>query len=214
LKTLGRQSVAALAAIFTVVIGPGSGSAWATDRGAGTEGLRSELRTLSTRIEREPRATAYDLEQLQRQLFEQRVDRPNDPGLGELELQLRHERWRADRVIEQRSTAGEALRPDGQDLPTPAYLSIQLDADVHGEQVPIGTGKRLILLQSGLREARAQLDRGRIDAARERTARAEADLLELRSRLADVAPDDPNLIALEAEVTSIKERIDAAGRTR
>jgi hypothetical protein len=215
MKTLGRHSVAALAATFTVVIGTSSGSAWATDlRGAGAEDLRWELRTLSPRIDREPRATAYDLEQLQRRLFELRVDRPNDPALGQLELQLRQERWRADRIIEQRNTARETLHPDRQGSPLPAYLSTRLDADLRGEQVPIGTGRRLIRIQSGLRDAAAQLDRGRIDAARERTAKAEADLLELRSGLADVATGDPNLVALEAELAAIKERIDGTGRAR
>jgi hypothetical protein len=213
MKTLGRHSVAALTAIFTVLIG--TGSAWATDlRGSGAEDLRWELRTLSPRIEGEPRATAYDLEQLQWRLFEQRVDRPNDPALGQLELQLRHERWRADRIIEQRNTARETLRPDRQGSPLPASLSTQLDADLRGKQVPIGTGRRLIRIQSGLRDAAAELDRGRIAAARERTARAAADLLELRSGLADVATDDPNLVALEAELAAIKERIDGTGRAR
>jgi hypothetical protein len=212
-KTLGRQTVAALAATFAVLIG--TGSAWATDlRGAGAEDLRWELRTLSPRIEGEPRATAYDLEQLQWRLFEQRVDRPNDPALGQLELQLRHERWRADRIIEQRNTARETLRPDRQGSPLPASLSTRLDADLRGKQVPIGTGRRLIRIQSGLRDAAAELDRGRIAAARERTARAAADLLELRSGLADVATDDPNLVALEAELAAIKERIDGTGRAR
>ncbi len=149
---------------------------------------------------------------MQRRLSEQRVDRPNDPGLARLELQLRHERWRADRIIEQRSTAGEALRPGSQDLPPPVYLATQLDANIRGEQLPIGTGKRLVLIQRGLRDATSELDRGQIDAARERTAKAEADFLELRSGLADVATGDPNLVALDAELAAIKGRIDAAGR--
>ena len=215
MKTPGRQFVAALAAALTLVILAGSGRARAGDlRGAGTEDLRWELRTLSPRIDREPRATAYDLKQLQRRLFEQRIDRPNDPALAGLELQLRHERWRADRLIEQRSTASGAMLSGRQGLPAPAYLQTPLDADLRGERVPIGTGKRLILIQSGLRDAATQLDRGQINGAREEIAKVGAELLELRSRLADVASGDPNLVALDAELAAIKGRIDDASRAR
>jgi hypothetical protein len=178
-------------------------------RGVRIEGLRSDLYGLRGRVERAPRASVYDLKQLQRRLAEQRVETPRDPRLDRLELRRRQEQWRAERILRQAKLAADraGLEAARGRLAPPDYLRAPTDLDILGTALPIGTGKRFLIVQSGLRDARASLDRGRPEAAAERLARADAELRDLRK----VWADDPNLIALEAESAALKQRIAAAG---
>ena len=73
--------------------------------------------------------------------------------------------------------------------------------------MPIGTGKRFLFVQSGLRAARAALEAGRKGAAAAQLAEAAAGLLALNEKWAG----DPNLVALEAELMGLEERLAAAG---
>src|SRR5687768_8472684 len=86
-------------ALLMLAAGIGQASLAGDLRGARVEGLRSDLRGLRGRIEGAPRASVHDLKQLGRRLAEQRVERPDDPRQGRLELELRHERWRAERIL-------------------------------------------------------------------------------------------------------------------
>ena len=73
--------------------------------------------------------------------------------------------------------------------------------------MPIGTGKRFLFVQTGLRDVRASLDFGRSEAAAEQLAQADAELRELKK----VWASDPNVTALETEVAELKKRIAASG---
>jgi hypothetical protein len=173
-------------------------------RGVRFEDLRGDLRSARRETRWAPRASIYELKQLRRRLAEQRVDTPNDPRLERLELQRRHDLWQAERVLRQARTGLEGAQ--GQ-LAAPAGLRAPTDLDIRGDALPIGTGKRFLFIQSGLRSARAALDRGQVTAAAGHLAGAEGDFRELRAVAAD---DDPNLVALQAEIAALRARIRAA----
>jgi hypothetical protein len=176
-------------------------------RGARVESQRSDLRGLRGRIDDAPRASVYDLKQLERRLAEQRVDRPDDPRQGRLELELRHERWRAERILRQDDLAQVRARlaASRDQLAPPGYRRAPTDLDIRGSALPIGTGKLFLFVQTGLRDVRAALDRGRTRAAAGQLAAAEAGLRALRSAWAG----DPNLLALEAELAELAGRVTA-----
>ena len=178
-------------------------------RGARIEGLRGDLQSLRRRAEQAPRASIFDLKQLQRRLAEQRVDTPDDPRLERLELQRRDAQWQAERVLRQRSGSASRVRLAGarDQLAAPGYLRAPTDLDMRGGALPIGIGKRFLFVQGGLRDARAAIERGHIAAAAGHLAHAERDLLALRA-LASAA--DPNLIALAAEITALRAQLAAA----
>jgi hypothetical protein len=173
-------------------------------RGVRIEGLRSDLYGLRTRLEQAPRATVYDLKQLQRRLSEQRVETPKDPRLDRLELQRRHEQWRAERILRQATLAAAraGLDPIRGQLAPADYLRAPTDLDIHGTALPVGTGKRFLFIQSGLREVRASLDAGRPEVAAEQLAHADSELRDLKK----VWAGDPNLLALEAEIAALRKR--------
>jgi len=178
-------------------------------RGVRIEALRSDLYGLRTRVERAPRASVHDLKQLRRRLAEQRVETPNDPRLERLELQRRHEQWRAERILRQATLAADRARLGmvRHRLPPPDELRAPTDLDLRGTALPIGTGKRFLFVQTGLRAAGASLDVGRPEAAAEQLAHAAAELRDLRK----IWAEDPNLMALEAELAALEKRIDASG---
>jgi hypothetical protein len=199
----GAMVVAALVAMAPVASHAGD------LRGVRIESLRSDLYGLRTRVERAPRASVYDLKQLQRRLAEQRVETPGDPRLGRLALQRRNEQWRAERILRQAALAADRARLGAvrARLAPPDHLRAPTDLDIRGTALPIGTGKRFLFVQTGLRDARASLEVGRPGAAAERLAQADAELRDLKT----VWADDPNLIALEAEIAALKRRIAASG---
>jgi hypothetical protein len=205
---MARHLIAAMVVAALAAVAPAASHAGDL-RGVRIEGLRSDLYGLRTRVERAPRASVYDLKQLQRRLAEQRVETPGDPRLDRLELQRRHEQWRAERILRQaKLTADRARLQAVRDrLAPPDHLRAPTDLDIRGTALPIGTGKRFLFVQTGLRDARAALDVGRPGAAAERLAQADAELRDLK----EVWAGDPNLMALEAEIAALKKRIGASG---
>jgi len=201
-------AVGALAVAALVAVAPEASHAGDL-RGVRIEARRSDLYGLRTRVERAPRASVYDLKQLQRRLAEQRVETPGDPRLDRLELQRRHEQWRAERILRQATLAAEraGLGAVRGRLAPPDDLRAPTDLDIRGMALPIGTGKRFLFVQTGLRDARASLDVGRPEAAAEQLAQADAELRDLKK----VWAGDPNLIALEADIAALKKRIAASG---
>jgi hypothetical protein len=93
-------------------------------------------------------------------------------------------------------------------LAPPAELRAATDLDLRGEALPIGTGKRFLFIQSGLRDARGALDRGQVNAAAGHLAVAESGFRELRAVAGD---SDPNLVALQAEIAALRARIADLG---
>ena len=159
---------------------------------------------------RAPRASLYELKQLQRRLAEQRVETPDDPRLDRLELQRRHDQWQAERALRQASSLASRARlqavPD--QLAPPAALRAPTDLDIRGDALPIGTGKRFLFIQTGLREARAALDRGQLAAAAGHLATAETGFRVLRT---EASAEDPNLVALAAEIAALRAAVGDAG---
>jgi hypothetical protein len=194
-------------ALLMSAAGVGQASLAGDLRGARVEGLRSDLRGLRARIDDAPRASVWDLKQLERRLAEQRIERPHDPRLDRLELQLRDERWRAERSLRQADLAQARARlaASRDQLAPPSYLRAPTDLDIRGRALPIGTGKLFLFLQTGLRDARAALDRGRTGVAAGQLAAVEAGLRTLRSGWTG----DPNLVALEAELAELAGRVTA-----
>jgi hypothetical protein len=195
-------------ALLMLAGGVGQASLAGDLRGARVESLRSDLRGLRGRIEGAPRASLYDLKQLERRLAEQRVERPDDPRQGRLELELRHERWRAERILRQHELAQVRARlaASRDQRAPPGYLRAPTDLDIRGAALPIGTGKLFLFIQSGLRATRAALERGRHGPAAGYLAEAERGFRALRT---GAHADDPALVALAAEIAALRERVDA-----
>jgi hypothetical protein len=205
-----RKRPAAGALVVAGLVAMAPVASYAGDlRGVRIESLRADFYGLRTRVERALRGSVYDLKQLQRRLAEQRVETPGDPRLDRLELQRRHEQWRAERILRQaKLTADRARLQAVRDrLAPPDHLRAPTDLDIRGTALPIGTGKRFLFVQAGLRDARAALDVGRPGAAAEQLAQADAELRDLK----EVWAGDPNLMALEAEIAALKKRIGASG---
>lgn len=178
-------------------------------RGARIESLRGELQSLRRHALRAPRATVHDLKQLQRRLAERRVETPDDPRLDRLELQRRHVQWQAQRALRQgRAAASRARLAEARDqLAMPGYLRPATDLDIRGAALPIGTGKLFLFIQSGLGEARAALDRGQPGVAAGHLQRAESGYRALRD---EARAEDPNLVALEAEISALRAQLASA----
>ena len=196
--------VAVICIALALLCAPAAGNAGDL-RGVRIESLRGDLRSLRGQL---PGASVYDLKQLQRRLDEQRVETPDDPRQGRLELELRHERWRAERILRQDELAqGRARLAASRDqLAPPGYLRAPTDLDIRGAALPIGTGKLFLFIQSGLRATRAALERGRHGPAAGYLAEAERGFRALRT---GAHADDPALVALAAEIAALRERVDA-----
>ncbi len=199
--------MAALVAVLTLTDASLPGATLAGDlRGArsslSTEGFGSALGAVRRRIERAPRASAYDLGRLRRQLWQQRLDAPNDPRWLGLERELEHARWQADRIAWRRALeqARRIARPAEPCLQQPCPTGLGAGAQT------IGIGEQFLLIQRGLREARKRLAGGKFANAGRLLSNAEAGLKRLRTG-PGVTADDPNLVALKAEIESLRQQI-------
>lgn len=171
--------------------------AGAFDRsGARTLELQRDLRSVRSRVERAPRASSFDLENLQRRLHDQRIEQPRDPRLQELEIELRRLRAKAERA---------ARRP----IEKPRYLG--------GAHTPAGAqparpyfGQRLVALQRNLAEIERRLELGDTTAAARLLEAAQNELATLRRAFDSGVAEDPNLIALEDQIRALNEQL--AGR--
>jgi hypothetical protein len=208
-QLLGMRPIARILLALALLSGPAPGHAGDL-RGARIESLRGDLQAVRARSLQAPRASVYDLTQLRRRLAEQRAATPDDPRLERLELERRHDQWQAERALRQgRGRASQALLEDAPErLATPAYLRAPTDLDLRGSALPIGTGKRFLFVQGGLRDARAALERGERGAAAGHLARAESDFGALQT---EASADDPNLVALAAEIAALRQAVGDAG---
>jgi len=208
--TFDRKTVAACWVALALALPCAAPASHAGDlRGARIESLRGDLQSLRRRAERAPRASVFDLKQLQRRLAEQRVEARHDPRLDRLELQRRHAQWQAERALRQgRAAARRARLAEARDqLAVPAYLRGPTGPDIRGAALPIGTGKLFLFIQNGLGEARAALDRGQPGVAAGHLQRAESGYRALRD---EARAEDPNLVALEAEISALRAQLAAA----
>ena len=106
-----RQAGGRLAAAVLVGLAaaPVMGGAAGERLRVGSERLEWQLRGLRTRVEREPRASDYELERARREMTQLRVERSHDPRLLRLEQQIRDPQWRADRAARQDTILPRAI---------------------------------------------------------------------------------------------------------
>jgi hypothetical protein len=200
-----------LIALALLCAGP-SDAGGALDRaGARTFELERDLRTVRPRVERAPRASAYDLERLQRRLHERRIEAPRDPRLQRLEIEARRLRWQADRAARRGTTLGNPPRASAltvrAPIARPSYLG--------GAHAPSGRpaaaldlGRRVVSIQQRLGAIEQRLDRGEVAAAARLLEGARAELAGLRGASNDALADDPNLLALDLQLDALRQRLE------
>jgi hypothetical protein len=200
-----------LIALALLCAGP-SGAAGALDRaGARTFELERDLRTVRPRVERAPRASAYDLERLQRRLHERRIEAPRDPRLQRLEIEARQLRWQADRAARRQTALGNPPRASALTARAP----IEQPRHLGGAPTPPGRrtvaldlGRRVVSIQQRIGAIEQRLDRGEVAAAARLLEGARAELAGLRGPSSDALADDPNLLALDLQLDALRQRLE------
>ena len=193
--------VAVICIALALLCAPAAGNAGDL-RGVQIESLRGDLQSLRRQAGRAPRASVFQLKQLQRRLAEQRALTPDDPRLARLELQRRHAQWAAERAL----ARAQLVRRSRAGLAMPAELRAPTDLDLRGAALPIGTGKLFLFIQSGLRATHAALEGGRHGPAAGHLAEAERGFRALRT---GAHADDPALVALAVEIAALRQRVHA-----
>lgn len=204
---LWRSSVRRL---ITLGLTVAATSSLAADRSSvGTSHLQRDLRGLSTRVERAPRASTGDLKRAERRLHDQWIDTPRDPRLPRLEIEIRDLRWQADRAARRRiGTAARGAPPAVtiSSVAKPRYLGGSHTRTPEGASA-LDLGQRVIALQADLRLVDEHLRRGEAVAAAELLASAAAGLERLRGGLSPTVADDPNLVALDRQIGALEARL-------
>lgn len=178
--------------------------------GARSLELQRDLRSIRSRVERAPRASSSDLKNLRRRLDGQRGDDPRDAWLQELALEVRHLRATADRAA-RRPSAGALPRKSPLSTPAPSEKPRSLGG-AHAPSAAPPTrpsfGQRVVALQRSVAAIEQWLVQGDTAGAARLLEAVEADLATLRGLFDDAVAADPNLIALEAQIRALKERLD------
>ena len=211
MKGKNYRAAGAPLVLVAVLIAAPLGAAGGLDRsGARTFELQRDLRTLRPQIERAPRASSFDLKELQRGLHERPIDDPRDQRLQELALELRHLRAEADRAARR---PGAAALPRSSPLSAPA--SIVKPRYLGGAHTPAAApparpyvGQRVVASQRSVAEIERRLARRDTAAAARLLDAAEADLATLRAAFSGAVADDPNLSALEAHIRALEEQLE------
>jgi hypothetical protein len=171
--------------------------------------LQRDLQTVRPRIERAPRASSFELKNMQRRWHDLRIEAPRDPRVQKLEIELRRLRAQADRNAE---------RPRAAVLPRTPWLAVQAPIMqppyLGGAHTPAAApparsyvGQRLIALQRAVAAIERRLEVGDTMAAARLLEPAQVDLATLRRVFDDAVAEDPNLIALGARIRALEERI-------
>jgi hypothetical protein len=171
--------------------------------------LQRDLQSARSRAERAPRASSFELDDLQRRLHDRQIEAPRDPRLQELEIELRRLRAKADR---------NATRPGAAVLPRTSPLAVQVPIEkprylggAHTRAaVPPARpyfGERLVALQRTVAAIERGLELGDTMAAARLLEGAQAELATLRRIFDDAVAQDPNLIALEERIRALEERL-------
>ena len=192
-----------------LVASPRAGGAF-DGGGARTFELQRDLRTLRPRVERAPRAAAYDLSNLERRLHDRRIDASRDPRLPGLEIEARRLRWQADRNARPPMTADRSRTPAlaaAAPLAKPGYLGgAHALSGMPMAALPLGW--RVVALQRQIGQIEERLERADAAAAARLIELAEADLTLLRGASSDTVADDPNLMALQRRLDALRQRLD------
>jgi hypothetical protein len=171
--------------------------------------LQRDLRSVQSRVERAPRASSFELEDLQRRLHEGQIEAPRDLRLHELEIELRRLRAQADRNAD-RPRAAVLPRTS----PLAAHAPIQKPRYLGGAHMPAAAaparpyfGQRLVALQRTVAAIERRLELGDTMTAARSLERAQVDLATLRRVFDDAGAGDPNLIALDERIRALEERM-------
>jgi hypothetical protein len=197
---------------LAVLISSAPGAVGAFDRSGGrTFELQRDLRTVRSRVEREPRASAYDLRGLQRRLHEGRIEAPRDARLQRLEIEARQLRWQADRAARWRATAADLPRASALTMRAP----IEQPRYLGGSHAPPGKqtaaldlGRRVVSIQQRIGEIEQRLERREVAAGAQLLERAGAELAVLRAASSDALANDPNVLALDSQLGALRKRLE------
>lgn len=194
--------------LLSVLMAAPLGTTSGFDRsGARTFELQRDLRTVRPQVERVPRASSFELKELQRRLHDRRIDNPRDPRLQGLGLELCELRAKAERA---------ARRPAVADLPRRSPLSVPAPIEKprylggsHTAALPARPffGQRVIALQRSVAEVERRLAQDDTAAAARLLEATAADLATLRGVSGSAAAEDPNLIALEGQIRALEEQL-------
>jgi hypothetical protein len=204
-----KKHVAAVACLvlMNALIAARLGAASGLDRsGPRAFELERDLRTLRPRVECAPRASSFDLKELQRRLHDRRIEDPHDRRLQDLALELQHLRAKADRAARR---PGIAVLSRSPPLSSPA--PIEKPRYLGGAHTPAAApparpyfGQRVVTLQRSVAEIERRLAQDDTAAAARLLETAEADLATLRGVFGTSVAADPNLIALEAQIRALE----------
>jgi hypothetical protein len=169
---------------------------------------------VQSQVERAPRASSFELKELQRRLHEEQIEAPRDLRLHQLEIELRRLRAQADR---------NAGRPHAAVLPRPsplgAHAPIEKPRYLGGAHTRAAAtparpyfGQRLVALQRTVAAIERRFEAGDTMTAARLLERAQVDLATLRRVFDDAVAGDPNLIALDEQIRALEERIAPRGR--
>jgi hypothetical protein len=179
---------------------------------ARTSELQRDLRMLRPRVDRAPRASSFDLRNLQRRLREERIEAPRDPRLQELALELDQLRAQADRAA--RGLAAAGLKPASS--PRRASAPIHTRGYLEGAAAPAGStparsylGQRVVAIQRTAAEIEERLERGDTTAAARLLEAVETDMATLQTVFGSVVAEDPNMVALEDHIRALEHRLEA-----
>ena len=171
--------------------------------------LQRDLRSVRSRVERAPRASSFELKDLQRRLHGLRIEAPRDPRLQELKIELRRLRAQVDRTVDRaRAAALPRTSPlaTNEPIEKPRYLG---GAHTPASATPARPyfGQRLVALQRTVAASERGLELGDTAAAARLLEAARGDLAILRTVFDDAVAEDPNLIALEERISALEERL-------
>ena len=171
--------------------------------------LQRDLRSVRSRVERAPRASSFELKELQRRLHDRQIEAPRDPRLHQLEIELRRLRAQADRNADRPSAA---VLP--RTSPLAAHAPIEKPRYLGGAHTPAAAtparpyfGQRLVALQRTVAAIERGLEVGDTMTAARLLERAQVDLATLRRVFDDAVAGDPNLIALDEQIRALEERM-------
>ena len=208
----GKRGGAAIGCLLTIVVLSASplAPARAIDRSdARLLELQRDLRSVRPRVEGAPRASSFDLENLQRRLHDLRIDAPRDPRVQALQTELRRLRAKADRNADRPgATMLSRTSPlaDPAPIEKPRYLG---GAHTPAAATPTRSyfGGRLIALQRTVATIERDLEFGDTAAAARLLDAVRSEFATLRRVFDDAVAEDPNLIALEERIRKIEERL-------
>ena len=186
----------------------------AIDRsGAGSSELQRDLRSVRSRVERAPRASSFDLKNLQRWLHGRRIDQTRNPRWQGLEIELRRLRAKADRATGRTGLAGALPQTSPlavhAPIEKPRYLGGGHTRATATPTLPY-FGQRLVALQRTVTAIERRLDQGDTTAAARLLETTQADLAKLRRVFDRAVAEDPNVLALEDQISALEDRL--AGR--